>query len=190
MQDLRLIFVNGHAGFQETAVKTLTGQAREGDIGFAGENHLHRSSEMNDASQRAAQAPGGQKIGDDDLNDSSAIEIAPKSLFDRAGAAPRTAQQEFLAAGRDAPAHSKSGKGKKGLLPEFRPFEHFLEAGRQLRNERPFEPEPDVAPAAGHPIAIIFRRDVEPSYEGNPIAHEQFAMIANAETIEDAGVEE
>ena len=84
VEDLRLVFVNLHAGFQETPVETLPRQLRDQHVGFARQNQLHRAAAPRDAGQVPPNAPGRQKIGNHDLHVRCPRQIPAQSPLERA----------------------------------------------------------------------------------------------------------
>ena len=190
VEDLRLVFVNLHPGLEETAIETLPGQLRDQHVGLARQDQLHRAAAPRDAREVPPDAPRRQEIGDHDLHVGCARQIAAQSPLDRAAPASRTAEQELLVRGQ----HHLPGRGfpqaDEALVLKISAREHLLEGGRQLRRQRPAHLQPQIAPAARHPVAVVLGRNVEPADERDPlVAYQQLAMVANSQPVQGERIE-
>src|SRR6185295_18844017 len=68
VEDLRLVFVDFHAGAEQAAVEDAGGELGNGDIGFGGQDELDAVAVFGGVDDEVANGPGGQKIGGDNLD--------------------------------------------------------------------------------------------------------------------------
>src|ERR1035437_9112901 len=142
MQDLRLILIDLHAGFKQTAIQAPPGQLRDEDIRLARKDQLHGAAAPRDAHKVPPNPPRRQKIGDYNLHVRRPPEVAVQGPLDGAASASRTAQQKLLVWRQ----HYLPGRGfsqaYEALVLEVRALEHVLEGGRQLCGQWAGGPQP------------------------------------------------
>ena len=127
VQNLRFVFMDLDAGFEQTPVQALPGQLRGGHVRFAGQQQLDHTAASRHAAKHSAQATRGQKIRDHDLHVARAAEVSLQNATKGIAPASRPAQQKLFRGRSHRPLERRPPQPHEALVPEIRQREHLVE---------------------------------------------------------------